>query len=321
MAPSAGWFADPNDPAEMRWWDGRAWTEHVAPMPGEAQSRQRVATATALLEQDEPELEVTSSGYTEAELALYTGRTAAKTGTSPAAPGQFVWKDETARPPAGSTMTFGIVLVVLWPLEYAALLLLRATLAQNGLLPASLSLVSTVAVAAIGVVLLLSFASADRRLLAARGFTGLASPLWTLLPFGYQIARTVRLRGQGVKAGAAILVSVLLIGAGVAVPIVLGLGGLVASTVTGTGDASQQFMANAVGDRLQEQLAGQGHLFAKVTCPADTVSLAPNHAFTCTGVGGDGSSTVIAVSLDAQQRMTATLGATTGGTTAPSTGG
>ena len=28
--PVAGWYADPSDPWRIRYWDGHAWTEHVA---------------------------------------------------------------------------------------------------------------------------------------------------------------------------------------------------------------------------------------------------------------------------------------------------
>jgi Protein of unknown function (DUF2510) len=31
--PIAGWYADPQDPTKMRWWDGDAWTGHVRPHP------------------------------------------------------------------------------------------------------------------------------------------------------------------------------------------------------------------------------------------------------------------------------------------------
>ena len=34
QTPPAQWFADPTNPSQLRWWDGRAWTEHVAPMTG-----------------------------------------------------------------------------------------------------------------------------------------------------------------------------------------------------------------------------------------------------------------------------------------------
>ncbi|MFP5360899.1 MAG: DUF2510 domain-containing protein [Actinomycetes bacterium] len=32
--PPAGWLQDPQSPAQMRYWDGAAWTTHVAPAHG-----------------------------------------------------------------------------------------------------------------------------------------------------------------------------------------------------------------------------------------------------------------------------------------------
>jgi hypothetical protein len=31
MSAPAGWYADPNDPTGLRYWDGSTWTEHTAP--------------------------------------------------------------------------------------------------------------------------------------------------------------------------------------------------------------------------------------------------------------------------------------------------
>lgn len=31
MNPQAAWYPDPNDPAQWRYWDGSAWTDHYAP--------------------------------------------------------------------------------------------------------------------------------------------------------------------------------------------------------------------------------------------------------------------------------------------------
>jgi Protein of unknown function (DUF2510) len=30
VATPAGWYADPFDPDQLRWWDGSAWTESMA---------------------------------------------------------------------------------------------------------------------------------------------------------------------------------------------------------------------------------------------------------------------------------------------------
>lgn len=37
--PPPGWYADPADPRRWRWWDGRAWTGYVSPVPGESNLR------------------------------------------------------------------------------------------------------------------------------------------------------------------------------------------------------------------------------------------------------------------------------------------
>jgi hypothetical protein len=33
QTPPAGWFADPDDPSQLRYWDGTRWTDHRAPKP------------------------------------------------------------------------------------------------------------------------------------------------------------------------------------------------------------------------------------------------------------------------------------------------
>lgn len=58
----AGWFADPDDATQLRWWDGTAWTEHRAPsgvevapevlahlLPGHGTKRELVATTDRLV--------------------------------------------------------------------------------------------------------------------------------------------------------------------------------------------------------------------------------------------------------------------------------
>src|SRR4051794_35748671 len=31
--PGPGWYTDPSDPGQVRWWSGESWTEHAAPNP------------------------------------------------------------------------------------------------------------------------------------------------------------------------------------------------------------------------------------------------------------------------------------------------
>ena len=62
----AGWFADPDDATQLRWWDGTAWTEHRAPsgvevaaevvahlLPGHGTKRELLATTDRLVIDDQ----------------------------------------------------------------------------------------------------------------------------------------------------------------------------------------------------------------------------------------------------------------------------
>lgn len=33
QAIPAGWYTDPDEPADVRWWTGAEWTHHVQPRP------------------------------------------------------------------------------------------------------------------------------------------------------------------------------------------------------------------------------------------------------------------------------------------------
>jgi hypothetical protein len=43
--PPAGWYADPANQQQMRYWDGSAWTNHTQPSPQVAPQPQPVAVA------------------------------------------------------------------------------------------------------------------------------------------------------------------------------------------------------------------------------------------------------------------------------------
>jgi hypothetical protein len=45
--PAQGWYADPNDAGQLRWWDGSTWTDHVHPAGGNDAAPQSSAAATA----------------------------------------------------------------------------------------------------------------------------------------------------------------------------------------------------------------------------------------------------------------------------------
>lgn len=45
--PAAGWYPDPQQPGQQRYWDGNAWTEHRAPSAPSEQSGSAAGPAVA----------------------------------------------------------------------------------------------------------------------------------------------------------------------------------------------------------------------------------------------------------------------------------
>ena len=50
--PAAGWQDDPEDSAQLRYWDGNAWTEHRSPKAGVAQPAAAQPAAASMMVQD-----------------------------------------------------------------------------------------------------------------------------------------------------------------------------------------------------------------------------------------------------------------------------
>lgn len=54
-SPEAGWYASPDRPGFMQWWDGMGWTEHVQPIPPAAPSSVAItAPAPAETQPEQP---------------------------------------------------------------------------------------------------------------------------------------------------------------------------------------------------------------------------------------------------------------------------
>jgi hypothetical protein len=52
-----GWYADPNDPQQLRWWSGAAWTEHVSPKSTPVAPEAAVAAAQSVVPAAQPQVE------------------------------------------------------------------------------------------------------------------------------------------------------------------------------------------------------------------------------------------------------------------------
>ncbi len=57
--PPEGWYPDPSDDSQLRWWDGARWTEHTHPA-GAAEAAQQAGTATATAVAEQPTEQVST---------------------------------------------------------------------------------------------------------------------------------------------------------------------------------------------------------------------------------------------------------------------
>ncbi|MCU1410263.1 MAG: hypothetical protein JWR04_970 [Rhodoglobus sp.] len=179
--PPAGWYPDSFDLTRRRWWDGAAWTAHVAPL-------EAAAPAVAVL--DRP---ATLSSFDSARLAAgYDVTRSAPAGhTGMMAPGDYASNPLRL----GSPHTLPAWFIALSPLWYAGVGILVgfvSSLLVPGVNRELLAGPSLVAFALI----LFAFARVDRSRLYDRNYRPVA-PAWALLPIVYLIIRTVRTGWRG----------------------------------------------------------------------------------------------------------------------------
>ncbi|MEO5919936.1 MAG: DUF2510 domain-containing protein [Pseudolysinimonas sp.] len=272
----AGWYQDPANAGNVRWWNGITWTDHVEAKP----TGEQAAAASALaLEARAMERQ---HGITTAEndiiMSAATGDVPSghpRTGTIAIAgsPHRMAPTGTASAWLLGLTPLIGLVLTVV-----AAYVFFYVT-------PTPLVAAVVVVLYALGFML----AVGDSRTLEARGHHT-ASPMWALAlpvigPLLYLVNR--RLKAPGSKPLIAFLV-LLVVAAGIP------LAGVA------TGSAATMTKALEVQQAVRADLVGTGAA-TSVTCPPILESIAAGTVFTCDAVLPDGNTVHVWVSFDNEQ--------------------
>jgi hypothetical protein len=276
----AGWYTDPGGSGHLRWWDGSAWTAHLAPQPTPAPVvqqpvvQQPVSQAPAVVTADNQTHVPFQSAWNQQSKAGDFGATGS---TDFARPAQ--WNTAGAWLLAFSYV-FALIAIFGWAVANSSSLALETVLERN----ADITFASLWIPVALFVLQIL-FTLMDRRKLRSFGYLRPASFWWILLlpPLVYLIMRAVVISRE-VRHGFAPLVTylvtigaVVLLGVGTAIAIPAFLNQRAGSL------ASTQFASS-----LQTGLNEKGAHFT-VTCPP-TIPSTIGSTFTCTAADSAGTS-------------------------------
>jgi hypothetical protein len=288
----AGWFTDPGGSGHLRWWDGNAWTAHLAPQPTPAPTPvvpQPTVLQPVVLQ---PVVQQQQAQYTPVEQQPV----ALAADNQPYVPFQGSWNAQSyntgyaadtgdfARPAQWNT-------VGSWLLAFSGILLGGALLIalSRGALPTTpYGLGAILGSLAVPYLITLVFAEVDRRKLRSLGYVKIPSLWWMLLspPLVYLIVRTVYVWGE-VRKGAAPLVTYIVVSVVSGIGVSLAVSLLFAASLTNT---SQQFASS-----LQTGLNEKGGHFT-VSCPA-IIPTTIGSTFSCTAVDSTGTSHVLSIQV------------------------
>lgn len=243
----AGWFRDPGGTEQLRWWDGTAWTAHLAPAPTPQPAPQAIPIPTPTVAQAPSPVPVDPD---ERPYVPFQNAWSTAGGGSVMGPGEF------ARPAQWNTGGIWFIATsVFWSgllggvVGFAGALVpsLRPyvlTAGTPGYSAVDLGLVTLV------LVLLLIAAGRDRSRLLRMGYQQPPAIWWILLlpftPLAYMIVRTSRVRRESGHGSAPLVfflatygvVVVLGIAAAIAIPAFLASRGALGDTVTQTANAT-----------------------------------------------------------------------------------
>lgn len=299
VLPPPGWYADPMDASQERWWSGEGWSEHERALPTTVVMDAEVpqyASVTA------PEPEYPASANATGFSAAYPSQRAVGEyqpmsgyqGGGPAVGSQ--WRSEV-----GSPNTVGVWIVAVYPLAYALAVLASAIYApsfQSVQLPITL----------VGIVTILVAGMFDHVALTARGLSA-PSVAWLLLTgIGYQIARRFALKRDGVRHDSPLWV---LLACGVLSGVIL-TGGV--SQALGVSPLSLS-LPGAVTDRdairtlestLETSLEETTTSTWLVSCPETQDISVDGTRFACNGTNAAGERALISIEVAVPQNFIVT---------------
>jgi len=298
---SAGWYQDPASSAQVRWWNGIAWTEHVREKPttspttmGQGAIAQRGLAGEAL-ESSTAETAETHEQRIAAvrDLEHHFGIGAVENpvvGARASSATATVTAPTTA---ASSRSAARASTAAAWMISLSPLLaLVLAIVAAYIYLYLAQNVVVFVIAAAIPYLLCVVWALADGRTLRARGFTPPTPLLALLTGLGYLIVRRTRVPGSGP-------IAMLLVVA------VLGFG----SPLLAAGLGQTQGLTNALN--IQRTISADYISHDKavfVNCPPFVDASTVGSLYTCDATLGTGVHRTIWVSIDGYGKFSYSFG-------------
>jgi hypothetical protein len=249
----AGWYTDPGGSGHLRWWDGTAWSAHLAPHQAPA------VYEPAMTTDSQPYVPFQSSWDSRGQ-GGYTAGSA----------------EDFAQPAQWNT-------VWVWLLAFSTLLLTLAYAATFAVVSTGTptTVLTSVAVLAVGsFVLEILFALADRRKLLSWGHLQPASVWWILLgPLFYLIFRAVAVRRE-VGRGLAPLITYIVVAVGSSIILTIGSAIFLPAFLASRGVIVGSVSGSAFASSLQTGLNEQGANYT-VICP-QTIPTTVDSIFSCT---------------------------------------
>ena len=303
----AGWYTDPGGSGHLRWWDGSAWSAHLAPAPTPAPVVQQPVVQQPVVQQPVVQQPVVQPTVQQPVQQPFVPQPFAQESAiatpenQPYVPFQGAWNHQSqagygaadsgdfVRPAQWNTaggwlLAFSYVFALVAIFGWAAANTSSLALATEAQRNAEIAVASLWIPAALFILQVL-FTLMDRRKLRSLGYLHRASFWWILLlpPLVYLIMRGVAISRE-VRHGFAPLITYLVT---VGAVILLGIGSAIAIPALlnqpGGSSASAQFASS-----LQTGLNEKGGHFT-VTCPS-SIPTSIGSTFTCTAVDAAGTS-------------------------------